>query len=412
MAKRGLYIFLLFVIATACFNLNKISLYNLSDQYSNTRFTELDAVVYNIDYSTARIYIPVILNDMITELDDSTGRSYRKVGISYVLFETYESKQILDSITVLITDSTLRLADTMISLEIKYPDRHKYLLKLTVTDLNRIDGVNAYLDLDNSSEAAHNSFLLRDAEGDILFSSVISFDDAISLQFPGKSTDKLFVRHYQREFPLALPPFIEQTETSFNYNADSIFTISLTDGKTELVEFQEEGFYHFQVDSNQREGYTLFRFYEGFPEIITAEQMLWPLRYITTKNEYEELLQADDVKLAVENFWIDIAGNPTRARAMIQKYYSRVVDANNYFTSYIEGWKTDRGLIYMVYGSPKIVYRGDGIEEWLYGEKGNSNSIRFKFVKVLNPFSENDYSLIKSPSYKEKWYNIVNTWRR
>ena len=97
---------------------------------------------------------------------------------------------------------------------------------------------------------------------------------------------------------------------------------------------------------------------------------------------------------------------------MIQKFYGRVVDANVFFTSYHEGWKTDRGLIYLVYGPPKIVYRGDGIEEWLYGEKGNSNSIRFQFLKVVNPFTDNDYSLVKSPSYKEKWYNIVNTWRR
>ena len=96
------------------------------------------------------------------------------------------------------------------------------------------------------------------------------------------------------------------------------------------------------------------------------------------------------------------AAAASRARAMIHKYYSRVVDANNYFTSYHEGWKTDRGLIYIVYGPPKIVYRGKDIEEWLYGEKGNNNSIRLQF----------DYSLVKSPSYKEKWYNIVNTWRR
>jgi GWxTD domain-containing protein len=129
-------------------------------------------------------------------------------------------------------------------------------------------------------------------------------------------------------------------------------------------------------------------------------------------NEYDEIQNSDDIKLAIDNFWLNNAGNPGRARSMIQKYYGRVVEANEFFTSYHEGWKTDRGLIYIVYGPPKIVYRGKNMEEWLYGEKGNNNSIRLQFVKVLNPFSENDYSLIKSPAYKEKWYNIVNTWRR
>ena len=114
--------------------------------------------------------------------------------------------------------------------------------------------------------------------------------------------------------------------------------------------------------------------------------MLQPLRYITTIDEYDEMRNAVDVKLAVDNFWLNNAGNPTRARSMIQKYYGRVVDANKYFTSYHEGWKTDRGLIYMVYGPPRIVYRGKDVEEWIYGEKGNNNSIRFQFVKVAESF--------------------------
>jgi GWxTD domain-containing protein len=412
MVKKGFYILLLIVIATACFNLNRISLYNLSNQYSNTLFTRLEAVVYNEGPNNARIYVPVILSDMVTKLDTSSGKAYKKVGITYVLFETYESKQILDSATLLLVDSSLQLADSKVSVKIDFPARERYILKLAITDLNRIDDVQTFLDVNNTSQLTHNNFLLTDALGDIRFSPSITYNDEFRLHYSVKNKSQLFVRYYSRDFPLALPPFIEQTENSFDYNADSIFKLALVGGESELITFSDEGFYFCQADSSEREGYTIFRFYEGFPEIVSAQQMLQPLRYITTKKEYDELLETDDLKLAVDNFWIETAGNPTRARAMIKKYYSRVVDANNYFSSYLEGWKTDRGLIYLVYGPPRIVYRGDGIEEWLYGEKGNSNSIRFKFVKVENPFTENDYSLIKSPAYKEKWYNIVNTWRR
>ena len=161
-----------------------------------------------------------------------------------------------------------------------------------------------------------------------------------------------------------------------------------------------------------RHGYTVYRFYEGFPKVLSSMQMLEPLRYITSKNEFDELKQASDKKLVVDNFWLENAGNPMRARAMIQKFYGRVEEANVFFSSYHEGWKTDRGLVYIIYGPPQRVFRGRQIEEWLYGEKGNPNSIRFTFVKMENPFTDNDYSLVKSPSYKEKWYNIVNTWRK
>ncbi len=328
------------------------------------------------------------------------------------MFESYESKQIIDSATIIITDSTLYIFDTIIAIDIQYPEERKYILKLELTDLNRVDAVSNYLFLDNLSPLSRDNYLLRDVDGDLLFRNMTAEDESFFMQLSDTFAHQVFVRYYDREFPLALPPFLEETETNFDYRADSVFTIAANKGETGIIQLQEEGFYHIQTDSNQRGGYTLFRFHKGFPEIITTEQMLQPLRYITTKSEFDEMRNADDVKLAVDNFWLDNAGNASRARAMIHKYYSRVVDANNYFTSYHEGWKTDRGLIYIVYGPPKIVYRGKDIEEWLYGEKGNNNSIRLQFIKVGNPFSENDYSLVKSPSYKEKWYNIVNTWRR
>jgi hypothetical protein len=89
-----------------------------------------------------------------------------------------------------------------------------------------------------------------------------------------------------------------------------------------------------------------------------------------------------------------------------------VVDVNFLFSSYQEGWKTDRGLIYIIYGPPSEVYRRDDEEEWIYGERGNPMSIRFYFMKVENPFTNNDFSLQRSPIYKTSWYVAVENWRR
>ncbi|MEN8226099.1 MAG: GWxTD domain-containing protein [Bacteroidota bacterium] len=412
MKKRIIYISILVLACTACFNLNKLSLYNISNQYSNTLFTKLEAIAFNVDSNMVRVYMPVLLSDMIIEQDTVNARSYKKVEISYVLFETYESGQILDSASMLLTDSVCMLADTLYSFDISYPGVSDYILKLSITDLNRIDAVAAFLDIDNTADDSRHNFLLKDMHGEILFRSVLTANEAFSLNISGHVPESLFVRYYHREFPLALPPFMEEEDVNFDYDADSVFHLAVTGGKTGLSHLPDMGFYHFQKDTSQRNGYTIFRFYHGFPEIISAEQMLHPLRYITSRSEYRELTETKDVKLAVDDFWLDNAGNASRARAMIQKFYGRVVDANNFFTSYHEGWKTERGLVYIVYGPPKLVYRGNGIEEWIYGEEGNPNSISFQFVKVENPFSENDYSLIKSPSYKEKWYNMVNSWRR
>ena len=224
--------------------------------------------------------------------------------------------------------------DTIVSIDIKYPASKKYILKLELTDLNRIDAVNRYLWLDNSGPSSPENSRIKDEEGEILFTQILEGDDRFYLEITDREAQKVFVRYYDRDFPLALPPFLEETEANFDYRADSVFVIEVEDGYSSMIQLPDVGFYHFQTDSNERGGYTLFRFEQGFPEILSTEQMLDPMRYITTTAEFDEMRNAVDVKLAVDNFWLNNAGNPTRARAMIQKYYGRVVDANRYFTSY------------------------------------------------------------------------------
>jgi GWxTD domain-containing protein len=412
MKNRMIFSVMALFMLGACFNLNKLSLYNLSGQYSNTKFTQLEVVAINHASDSVTLMVPLRMDDMAIAEDESTGKSFNQVRLAYELFETYDSKEILDSASQVVRRGITFPGDTLVTFSIAYPGRQKYVLKLELIDMNRVDAVSEYVCLDNSTPFSATNFLLSDPRGNIIFSNIVGAWDEVVVLTSHPSARKIFVRHYNRDFPLALPPFMEETQTTFDYRADSVFSVDLEEGKSGMLIFPKEGFYHLQLDTGIREGYTVYRFYEGFPDVVSTEQMLWPLRYITTKAEFDEILDAADHKLAIDNFWLNNGGNPARARSMIQKYYSRVTDANSFFTSYHEGWKTDRGLIYIVYGPPSIVYRGDGTEEWLYGEKGNANSIRFSFVKVVNPFSENDYSLIKSPSYKEKWYNIVGSWRR
>ncbi len=412
MKARNIIAIIILLFVTACFNLNKLSLYNLSGQYTNTSFTRLDVLAFNHATDSVTIFIPLVSDDLAITTDDDTGEDYTMVSLAYEMFETYESKHILDSSSLVIRQEAGMPGDTLVQFRIRYPEKRKYILKITLTDLNRVDHVERYLHLDNTSVYSANNYYLFNAQGEIIYSNIINRHDGFRILSSDTSSEYLYVRYYNRDFPLALPPFLEETETVFDYNADSVFRIGIQDGLTALLHFTEEGFYHIQSDTSSRQGYTVYRFPDGFPDVTTAGQMLQPLRYITTRNEFEDLSGAPDLKLAIDNFWLSNAGNPARARNMIQKYYARVADANRFFSSYLEGWKTDRGIIYIVYGQPAIVYRGDKTEEWIYGEKGNANSIKFRFVKVPNPFTENDYSLVKSPSYKEKWYNIVGTWRR
>ena len=139
--------------------------------------------------------------------------------------------------------------------------------------------------------------------------------------------------------------------------------------------------------------------------------MIMPLRYLTSKNEYERMLRYTNKKTAVDSFWLSSGGSIDRGKDLVRKFYNRVYEANDHFTSYTEGWRTDRGLVYLVYGSPNVLYRSNTQETWVYGEENNINALSFTFTRVLNPFSGNDFRMERSPSYQDGWYKAANAWR-
>lgn len=95
----------------------------------------------------------------------------------------------------------------------------------------------------------------------------------------------------------------------------------------------------------------------------------------------------------------------------MKKFYRRVEEANEYFTSYKEGWKTDRGMIYVIFGQPNGLYMKETGENWVYGQDANMSQINCLFGKVDNPFAENDLILQRSQSYRPIWYAAIESWR-
>ena len=85
--------------------------------------------------------------------------------------------------------------------------------------------------------------------------------------------------------------------------------------------------------------------------------------------------------------------------------------SNRFFSSYLEGWKTDRGLVYIIFGPPSSVYISDDSESWNYGQQNNYSSLIFTFDKVNNPFTGKDYHMRRAEYYEVPWYKAVDTWR-
>ena len=338
---------------------------------------------------------------------------YSNALISFRLSSTYDTKDFTDSASVRLVDQNNNGEDKFLIGKIKVHARtlKNYFLRATVYDLNRNTDFTKVVFVQKDNDLNRQNFVVQSKETNTpLFNSVLKTNEAVSILYKDKITVTLYVRYYNRDFALALPPFSESEIKPFQYQSDSLFSVKLINGKVDFTPAQK-GFYHFQLDTSKRDGLTLFHFSETFPEIKKIDEMIPPLRFITSKNEYADLINSENKKVAIDKFWLNCTNSSEHAKELIRKFYNRVKEANTNFTSYVEGWKTDRGMIYLIQGPPNVIYRDGTRENWIYGEENSINSVTYLFSKVSNPFTDNDYELERSPSFKQFWYTSVDGWR-
>lgn len=236
-------------------------------------------------------------------------------------------------------------------------------------------------------------------------SSFIGLNQSTSLQ--GLEVDKIIqVSLYKVPFPPGAPAFsTAQAKVPKTLKPDSTFTMAATTP----VAFTKKGLYLAQQDTSSSEGLA-FRVESDYPKLSTLESLAGPLLYICTKQETAKLKQAGNDKKKFDQVILSITGNAERARTFMRNYFKRVESANLYFSSYKEGWKTDRGMIYIIYGLPEEVYLFEDREVWEY--KNDDVKTRFQFIKSPTLFDPENYVLIRDKKYTEQWYNMVDLWRK
>lgn len=406
---------LIFLIAavlvfSGCYT-ERISNQNLAYLYDrDASFLHPEFQVLHKNDSVSELHFRINSNELLY-LHNTTSNYYSAFfRLRYEVYTQIESKLLIDSSVVVFADSSLIMQRKTISgiLELKPSHVKQALIKLDLVDLRRNSRVMRYLEIDRRNPNCSQFFTLQLANTNhALERNYVTSEEAFTLTHVS-GAEKATVRYYNREFPLPKPPFSIETPKSFDYTADSIFELPLGQPLT----LPQEGFYHFQVTDTTKDGFTLYRFDDTFPHVKKVDDLIGPLRYINSNPEYKALISSEWPKAEVDRFWLKLAGNRDRARVLIQKFYSRVENANLYFTSYTPGWKTDRGLIYLIFGQPNIIYKNTKSEYWLYGEENNPASLGLTFYKIENPFTENDFRLDRSPIYKTRWYNAVDMWRQ
>ena len=381
---------------------------NYSGLY-NSSFSDPQFKIYHFSSDSSLFYFSFTNNDLLFKKDEA-GLSKAGFSLNYTLYISYNSSVILDSAS-LVQTINYDSSGTGYTGAIKFKASlgKDYILKIIFRDLNR-NLFNTYTFNVKKTNLLNSQFFdLRYKDDQPIMENFIAINQKVKIIPPENTPDSFFVRCYFRQFPLAAPPFSENRTITFDYSADKIYTIK----KSSLnnIEFKREGFYQLNFDTITKNGFTVFCFNDNFPQFTMPEQLIESLRYLCTREEYNDLLSKNDKKKALDDYWLVKAGNNERGRKLIKVYYNRSSSANKLFTSFLEGWKTDRGMIYIVFGPPKYVFRNNKSEIWKYTYSAGIPDIQFIFNKVKNPFSDNDFELERSLNYKYPWYQAVNAWR-
>ncbi len=339
-----------------------------------------------------------------------------QVRIAWEIHNDYDSKEIVDSSSFVMLDTIAvkGLKQLQGKFTLKLQQGFNYILKVSTTDLNNSQKTVSFIQIDKSDLTNRQFFkvILKQTET-VLFRNYFYPDEKLQIIYgPDKSLTQLEGKYFNTIFPIASPPFSYSTPKPFDFDNHSKFETPVINGVAEFSA-NKPGIYHFGLNSeNYRTGLTLFQYSKEFPEVNTPEELLSPLRFITSKKEFEKLSNYQNTKKAVDDFWLTTSPDPTKAKKLIKGYYNRVQNANYFFSSYKEGWKTDRGVIYIVFGPPSIVYRSMQGESWTYGEESNYRSLTFNFTMINNPFTNNDFTLERTTVYKNPWYRAVDSWRQ
>ncbi len=148
--------------------------------------------------------------------------------------------------------------------------------------------------------------------------------------------------------------------------------------------------------------------WNGIPiAVIDMDEAIQQLKYIASSRELDSLENAktlEEKRKAFAAFWKKRDPTPlTEENERMEEFYLRVGYANKHFSQFRKGWKTDMGMVYIVFGPPDNISRhpfemdSKPYEIWSYYQVG----VDFIFVDY-NGFG--DY-LLTNPNW-DLWNRV------
>lgn len=388
----------------------------LASLYNPSRLSlHPDYAVYHESDQFTVLYIRIYPSELRFNEANEEAEYRSLMSLNYQLIQLDDPTRegaILDSATV---TYKLRVQDEdkpafFASLNIPVSSGGHYLLRLQATDLNRGSIGLEYLYVDKTNPfSAQNFKVISMYSGYPKFMNFFLPGEKFNVRYRDPEADSIHVEYFSLRSELPRPPITATGDYTISTTPDTSYVFPLVD--TAYYDFQKEGMYLVRVDPEREEGLPLFNFGGSFPQVKSPRELMEPLFYLSTMAEYRDLRTEPNRKLAVDNFWLRMGNSVERSRELIRVFYNRVVYSNLYFTSNKEGWKTDQGMIFILFGPPnRIQMTGTG-ERWYYFARRRSKAVEFRFDRQPDAFYTQHLVWVKTTESQVYWNEAVRSWR-
>jgi GWxTD domain-containing protein len=393
-------------------------LYNPTRNPVNPRYN-----VINESDNSSVLSVKFFATDLLFTEANPQGVPTAMLTVTAKLFNTTQGKALTDTAAydLTIVKETGK-AEYVYGIALNVEKGMEYLAEVKILDRLRMKVIQAFVPFNTLSYLNKYNFRAQGHfEKNQLFNPVVRVNEYVNLLYSRGHIDSLYISYFKpfREFPDA--PSMLLPQKSLDYDPERIVAVAYSD--TMPMMFPRVGIYLCSVSRTNKDGFTFMNFGINFPTMNSPESMMDPLVYLASQDEVNSLKSAVKPKAALDEFWIGCGGNIDKSRELIRIYYTRVLYSNYYFTSYKEGWRSERGMIYIIYGPPDKVYKSSEGESWGYRKPviksswGGRYSVQeeylfFNFKKTDNIFSDNEYYLSRSETLVTYWDKAVASWRK
>ena len=369
-----------------------------------------DFTVYHSEKGESTLFFRLFCRELLFNNANPDNENRARVKIDFKLYSSFADQKIESSGSREFVINRAEDRDIFFgNMELKTEEGKSYFLEINLTDIQRERTKLDYLFIDRfSNQSQQNYLVLSYPSHEVGIEKFYYPDEAFRIISNKNLSGRMQVSFYKPIKVLPPPPFVTNVEPRIT-SPDSTWEVNY-DQQT-LFQLGEQGIYQFFLPNDKLNALYLTNMGDHYPYVQPAEDMAPPLQYITTSEEYQNIVRQAELKAAIDKFWVKIGKDYDNARELIKVFYNRVLFANLYYTSDREGWKTDRGMIYLLMGPPAMVKKTETREEWHYQSQDNRKNYRFEFMLESDPIKVYEFVLLRTENHRQVWNAAVQTWR-